>query len=115
MVNIRKEDDKFHFEIQGMHKLWAFKSTVEVPVSHVKKAYKCGPDDIGFINGFRFPGTHVPGLITAGTYYRKDGKVFCDVVNKEKAIVVELDHESYEKLIVEVENPDESIAILTEA
>ena len=59
------------------------------------------------------PGTHIPGLITAGTYILRDGTIFCDVSDHKKSIVVELKDEHYKKLIIEVDNVEEAISMLT--
>ncbi|HEY9229192.1 MAG TPA: hypothetical protein VIP11_21250, partial [Gemmatimonadaceae bacterium] len=56
-------------------------------------------------HGLRMPGTSLPGVITAGTFYQSDGAVFFDVHDPERTIDVELDHEHYRRLVIEVENP----------
>jgi hypothetical protein len=57
----------------------------------------------------RAPGTHVPGLIIAGTYRAQGKKVFWDVCNKRKAIVIDLKNSSYDRLVVEVDDPQETV------
>ncbi len=110
MVTIKKIDNNFIFEVKGMHKLWALKSQLSIPQTHIitAKLY----DGQQWNLGLRFPGTYLPGVITAGTFYGKDGTIFCDVSNKENAILVELKDEKYNKLIIEVENPIEAIELL---
>ena len=51
------------------------------------------------------PGTHIPGVIIAGTFYRNGKRVFWDVKDREKAIVIELAGHRYHQLIVEVADP----------
>lgn len=111
MVTIQKTDDSFIFEIKGMHKLWALKSQLSIPQNHIVTAKEY--DGQYWNLGLRFPGTHLPGVITAGTFYGSEGTIFCDVSNKENAILIELKDEQYTKLIIEVENPAEAIALLT--
>ena len=111
MVTIEKNGDNFVFEIKGIHKLWALKSQLTIPVSHVVTAYP-NTKSLNWV-GLRMPGTQIPGLITAGTFLASDGDIFCDVVNKEKAIMIELKDERYTKLIIEVENPEAAIELLT--
>lgn len=112
MVKIEKKDNQFIFEVQGLHKLWAFRSQLTIPVENVIHAYP-NEKSLNWINGLRMPGTHIPGLITAGTYYVKDGTIFCDVANPQKSIVVELQDESYKRLIIEVDDPQAAIDLLT--
>ena len=51
----------------------------------------------------------MPGLFAAGTFYYHGELVFGDVRHPEQAIIVSLQHERFKKLIVEVENPYETV------
>ena len=42
----------------------------------------------GWYHGIRLPGTNVPGVITAGTFYQDGKRVFWDVHRPEKTIVI---------------------------
>jgi hypothetical protein len=111
MVQIEREGGNFIFEIVGLHKLWALTSRLTIPISHIVDAYP-NEQRLDFIPGLRMPGTHIPGLITAGTYILKDGTIFCDVVNLDNSIVVELRDEHYRMLVIEVEEPLAAIRFL---
>lgn len=111
MVTIEKHGKNFVFEIRGFHKLWALKSQLTIPVENIVEAYP-NQQRLDFLPGLRMPGTHFPGLITAGTYILKDGIIFCDVVNHQNSIVVELRDQYYKMLVIEVENPSEAIRLL---
>jgi hypothetical protein len=111
MVNISRESDNFIFEIVGLHKLWALKSQLSIPVKHIVKAYANEKGLMGFV-GIRMPGTQIPGIITAGTYLVEDGTIFCDVTNPEKSIVVELADEKYSKLVIDVADKEAAIEML---
>ena len=111
MVTITKEGSHFIFTINGLHKLWALKSSLTIPAEHIVKAYPNDKNLKGMI-GLRMPGTHVPGLITAGTYWADEGTIFCDVVHADKAIAIDLRDEHYKRLIIEVEDPEEAIKML---
>lgn len=63
-------------------------------------------------HGLRAPGTNVPGVITAGTFYEHEGRVFWDVHNPERAIALHLRDDRYAKLVIEVEDPDIAIAVM---
>lgn len=112
MVTIKKEDSNFIFEVNGMHKLWAFKSQITIPVDNIFSAHQ-NFETIGSWKGFRIPGTHIPFVITAGTFYKSGKKIFWDVVNTDNCIIVELKDADFNQLIIEVENPTEAINILT--
>lgn len=112
MVKLTPGDSSFHFEIKGLHKLWAFKSELEIPRHHILRAYKDSSKLEGW-KGLRFLATSVPFLITAGTYYVGGGKNFWDVVNEDNCIIIDLKDEEYNSLIIEVEDPDEAIRLLS--
>ncbi len=112
MVAIKREDDNFVFEIEGFHKLWALKSSLTIPVLHIVRAYRDEAKS-AWVWGLRMPGTQIPGIITAGSYIVKEGTIFCDVMDISKSIVVELQDEHYLRLVIEVEDPEKAIALLT--
>jgi hypothetical protein len=91
----------------GLHKIWALKSRLEIPVDHISAVRRAADEHV---RGIRLPGTQIPGLITAGTYYEPGGKrVFWDVCDQEKAIAIDLQDESLSTLVVEVADPEASI------
>ena len=64
------------------------------------------PDAVrGWWHGVKLPGTALPDVLTAGSFYQHGGMVFYDVHDPERTIVVELEHEHYQRLIVEVADP----------
>src|SRR5258708_39979308 len=84
-------------------------------MSHIR-AVRADPEPArGWWHGVRVPGTQVPGIITAGTFYQSDGAVFYDVHDPERTIVIDLDHEHYKRLVIEVESPDAAGAVLPSA
>ena len=63
----------------------------------------------------RAPGTNVPGVITAGTFHEHGERVFWDVHHPERAIALSLRDESYAKLVIEVDDPETTIAAVEAA
>jgi hypothetical protein len=112
MITITKQGDNFIFNVNGMHKLWAFKSQQTIPQEHVLNAHQ-DLESIKGWHGWRAPGTYIPTIITAGTFYKDGNKIFWDVANKDNCIIVELKDEDYKQLIIEVENTAASISLLT--
>lgn len=111
MVQITRTDREVFFDILGWHRMWALRRRVVVQRRHIIRAYQ-DPLILKEPRGLRCPGTYVPGLITAGTYYRKGKCIFWDVCDPEKAIIVDLRAEPFTRLIVEVANPEEAISLL---
>jgi hypothetical protein len=97
---------------QGMDRLWALKSRLEIPLAHLVGAEVDPQVARGWHKGIRAGGTHVPGVITAGTFYQEDERVFWDVHDPERAIVIHLKDERYAKLVIEVDNPASTAAAI---
>ncbi len=112
MITIVKEQDNFIFKVNGMHKLWAFKSQLTIPADNIINAHQ-NMESIKGWHGWRAPGTSIPSIITAGTFYKDGNKIFWDVSNIANCIIVDLKDEDYKQLIIEVENAADAIKILT--
>ena len=112
MVVVTVEGDRASFKVEGWDRLWAFRSHIEIPIEHITDV-EINHDQVGrWWHGIKVIGTDLPGLFAAGTFYYHGEKVFWDVRNLDKTIIVSLDHERYRKLIIEVENPQETAATL---
>jgi hypothetical protein len=115
MVTVSIEGDRVRFEVEGWDKLWALKSQLEIPLEHIDSARVDPEPARGWWHGIRLPGSQIPGVLTAGTFYQHDGAVFYDVHDPERTIVLELNHEHYTRLVIEVDDPDATVAQLTDA
>ena len=113
MVSVTLKEDEFIFDILGSHKFWAFENKIRVPKNKIIRAYQSS-DEFTFWIGWKMPGTQLPWVITAGTYIKKGKRNFWDVCNKKNAIIVELNHSYFNKLIIEVENPAMIMNLLNE-
>lgn len=108
-------EGKLTLHVRGADKLWALKSSLEIPLVHIASVRADSEAARGWYHGIRMPGTNVPGVITAGTFYQQGNRVFWDVHHPEKAIVIELHDEQYNELIVEVADPDEAVKLIQNA
>jgi hypothetical protein len=109
MVHISSEGGKLMLAVEGWDKLWAFKSRLEIPQENIRSVRADPKVAKGLWKGIRAPGTHLPGVIIAGTYYQKGQRIFWDVKDPQKTIVIELSDERYNQLIVEVEDPTRAV------
>jgi hypothetical protein len=113
MADVTIEDGQLRVELEGLHKVWALKNTISVPVSHIVSA-SAGPiPKADRPKGIRAPGTQIPGVFAAGTWRHHGEKVFWDVRDPERAVVVELRDESYTRLVLEVEDPQATVDLIT--
>lgn len=112
MVDITIAGDKAVFEVEGIDKLWSLRSRLQIPLAHIRSVRADPAVAHGWWHGFRLGGTNVPGILTAGTFFQHGNNVFWDVHNPENTIVLELDHEFYDQLIIEVPVPANAVALL---
>ena len=108
-------EGKLTLHVRGADKLWAFKSSLEIPLVHIASVRADPEAARGWYHGIRIPGTNVPGIITAGTFYQDGKRVFWDVHSPEKTIVIDLHDERYNELVVEVDDPEEAVRLIQNA
>ena len=106
MVEITIVEDKAIFAVQGWDKLWSLRSQLEIPLAHIKDAHPDPHPPMGWFQGLKVGGTDLPNIFRAGTFYQQGEWVFWDVHEPSKTIVIELEHESFGKLIIEVNDPE---------
>jgi hypothetical protein len=112
MVDVTIEGDRALFNVEGTHKLWSFRSVIEIPLAHIT-GIEADPDQVGqWWHGIKLIGTDVPGLFAAGTFYYHGEVVFWDVRDIVHTVIVSLEHERYKKLIIEVSDVPDTVARL---
>jgi hypothetical protein len=115
MAEVTIEGGNLIVRVRGVDKVWALKSELEIPLAHVAGAERDQEEASRWYHGIRLPGTNVPGVITAGSFYRHGERAFWDVHHPENAVAIRLRDESYGRLVVEVEDPDATIAMILNA
>ncbi len=115
MVDVALDGDRVVFHVEGLHRLWTFRSRLEVPLAHVTSV-EINHEQVGnWWHGFKLLGTEMPGVLGAGTFVYHGQMVFWDVRDPGKTIIISLEHEFYKKLIVEVGDPSATAAMLQAA
>lgn len=112
MVDLSVTGGRLVLHVQGMDELWALKSTLEIPLTHISGVHADPEVAHGWWHGLKMAGTNIPGVLTAGTFYTDGNRVFWDVHHPDKTIVIDLNHEKYQQLIVEVEDPQTVIQLV---
>ncbi|MHB8460607.1 MAG: hypothetical protein ACYDAK_03130 [Candidatus Limnocylindrales bacterium] len=103
MTEVEIGDGQLRVVVEGFDKVLALRSSLTVPLTHVRGASQ-DPDALRAPHGLRLMGTSLPGVVAAGSFY--DGEwLFMDVHHPELAVKIELVHEHYAALIVEVADP----------
>lgn len=112
MVELSVAEGKLKIDVRGADKLFALKSSLEIPLEHIAGARADPEVARGWWHGLRMPGTQLPGVITAGTFYQHGQRIFWDVHNPDNTIVIELRDERYNELIVEVPDPQSAVGMI---
>lgn len=116
MVELSVGTESLEFRVRGFHVLCAFRRKVTVPRHAVRGV---GRPDLEVLRslwkGWRAPGTHVPGLLVAGTFYRDGERHFWDVRHARGAVEIQLQGAEFDRLFVEVDDPERTIAEIEQA
>lgn len=86
--------DTLSVQVEGIDKLWSLKSMLEISLEHVR-GKTADPGIARKHHGRRGPGAYVPGVLTAGTFHQDRERVFWDVHDPAKAVVIELEDEHF--------------------
>lgn len=113
-ASVELRDDDLVVHIHGWDRLRAMRGTVTVPLAHVVGARAQPPEawfDNVIVNSTSGVGVYVPGKVAVGSLDLADGRSFYDVRDPMKAIAIDLQHEDYSHLVVELddETPDEAV------
>jgi hypothetical protein len=100
--------------LHGMDRVLALRSNVSVPLAHVA-AVRDHAEEANFDDAVRDSGrgigTFVRGRVAAGSLRLPDGRSFYDVHDPRKAIVVDLQSESFVHLVVQVDGESPETAV----
>ena len=111
MAQISIDGDDLVVDVRGMDKVWSLKSRLTIPLAHVRGA-TADPGIVEEPKGWRGPGSHVPGVIVAGTFHQDGERVFWDEHDKTKAVVIELKDDTYSRLVVQVDDPRATVELV---
>jgi len=95
-------------------RLWAFHwgATIEVPLSHITQASTNLPPTTW--REIRAPGTFLPGVIKAGTYYTERGREFWYVTSPESILGLDIRDDYYKRIVLSLPDNDQWRADLSE-
>ncbi|HBB30874.1 MAG TPA: hypothetical protein DDZ80_15230 [Cyanobacteria bacterium UBA8803] len=102
-MNLSIIDNKLRIELEWYEQLWAFNwdKILEIPLAHIESATTDEPPSNW--QEIRAPGTFLPGVIKAGTYYTTRGKEFWYVTKDGNYLVLELRDASFKKIALTLE------------
>jgi hypothetical protein len=119
MTKVEIQDGRLLARIEGLDQVLAFKSELSIPLAHVKGA-AVSPLEVRrrWRNPLRIRllGSDMPYVVMAGSFVFLDGEhAFWDVHDPDRTVVIELDHEKFAKLVLEVEDPQAAAAAINAA
>lgn len=97
-------------EITGWDKLWSFKGSLDIPKECISRVRKY--DGSLRPPWCRCPGTAIPRVIIAGTYYGQGRKEFWNTHFRGGALVFDLKGAEYTRIVVDVDNPEKVLSEL---
>lgn len=86
-------------DLEWYEQLWAFTltKTFAIPLHHIEQVTTTPPQTSW--KDLRAPGTALPGVIRAGTYYTPRGKEFWYATRDGQFLTLELSQEPYRRMI----------------
>ena len=119
MTSVEIDGDHLVARVHGLDQVLALRSELSIPLAHVKGAAVSPPEvRQRWRNPLRahVPGTDMPYVVMAGSFLFLDGEhAFWDVHAPDRTVVIELDHERFAKLVLEVEDPHATAAAINAA
>jgi hypothetical protein len=112
VVDLEVREGRLILHVRGADQFWALKSSLEIPLQHLAGVRADAEIARGWWHGLKLIGTDLPGVLWAGTFYQHGKRIFWDVHNPENTIVIELTHEKYAELIVEVADPGAAVEMI---
>lgn len=111
MASIELSPDQLVVRLHGIDTILAFRMTLAVPLGHVEDV-RVSPPEADFDRAIRDPslgtGLFLGGKLAIGSMRLDDGLAFFDVRDKTHTLAIDLHHEQYRHLVVEID--DESPA-----
>jgi hypothetical protein len=117
MVRVEVSDSRLLIRLDRTDKLWAFKGTLEVPLEHVV-GVEVDPERARIPwSGLpiREPGSRLPGMLWSGDVREQGRWAFWDVRDPERAVIIDLEDERYDRLVIEVDDPAATAAAIRRA
>lgn len=97
-----------HVKLEGLEKVWALKSSLSVSLANVTEVRAKEPDEKprSYWTGLRMPGTFVPWVLKAGTYFTSFGKEFWYVTAGKGFLVLYLKEGAYQRVVLGLDDAE---------
>ena len=94
------EDKAIKIQFEPAERLWAFhlSSQIRVPLSSISSVRLERPETTW--RELRSPGTYLPGVIKAGTYYTERGREFWYVQGSQRCLCLDMTAGYYKRIVL---------------
>jgi hypothetical protein len=92
--------DRLTIELEWYEQLWAVTLERQMPLDRIDGVTTAEPQSNWA--EIRVPGTFLPGVIKAGTYYTKRGKEFWYVTSDRDYLTLELHDGPYRRIVINI-------------
>ena len=106
--------DELVVHLRAWEALASVQRSIRVPLANVRGA----TEDEGFRGrelGLRAPGTGLPGVLHAGTFYKDGDRQFVFIDPNTHPLVIELENEKWRRIVLGVEDARQAAAEVSRA
>ena len=101
MARIDCDDERIAIQLSPLDEVLSLHGSLHIPLTHVRSArHEPVPEE--WFRGVRL-GTNLPGVKVAGTFLTGEGMIFYDFHDPSRCLILDLAHEHYRRVIVEVD------------
>ena len=113
-MKLHIDNTSLTIHLDWQERLWAFHlgPTIEIPVAHICQVSTAKPTMEWYT--LRAPGTALPGLFVAGTYYTKRGREFWYMTRNPQFLVLDLTDHYYKRIVLTMEGNEQYAAQISE-
>lgn len=101
--------------LTGWDVVWGFRRRLVVPIAHVRSARVDPHIAHAWWRDRHLDTAAAKDGPIIGTFQENDRRVFWDVHDPDMAMVIELEHEGYAALVLQVDDPQATVAAITRA
>ena len=107
--------DRLRIRFPGSSAFLTFKRPLEIPLAHISQVDRATPAPKDALQSPLGLGSWLPSVIGAPRFRHAGGRVFWNVSDPANAIMVQLRQEHYSRLVIDVTDPDETVAAVRAA
>lgn len=109
MAHIAVSDHDVEITLRLVDEVLSLHGAFHIPLSHIS-AVSTDPPPPNWFKGVRF-GTNIPGVKVAGTFFTDEGTIFYDYHRPDHCITLSLTHETYARVVIEVDEDQDQDAL----